>query len=138
MSSKRFKSFKVGQIVFVPTPDNYRGRCDYPNLKAIVLESNNKGTLCKLGCKIGILDQLYSRNQFQPTLDKFMCIEDINLDQEVSLRSVARQERIIGGLDYFRCNCTGNCATNWYKCHKSGSKCNSKCHSNRSCTNKDV
>ena len=48
----------------------HRETCEYPNLKAIILEKHPNGTLWKLGCKSGILDQWYGRDQFQPTLEK--------------------------------------------------------------------
>ena len=66
-------------------------------MKAVVLESHPDGNLWKLGCKAGVLDQWYSRNQFQPTLEKFMTISDVVLSKKVSLRSTAKQERIGGG-----------------------------------------
>ena len=31
-------------------------------------------------CKSGVLDQWYSRNQFQPTLEKFMSVADVALE----------------------------------------------------------
>ena len=48
-STKRFKPAEVGDTVLVPIPDVDRERCEYPNLKAIVLESHPKGHLWKLG-----------------------------------------------------------------------------------------
>ena len=47
-------------------PDLDRGRCEFPNLTAIVVEVHDGG-LYKLGCKTGILDSFYTRNQFSPT-----------------------------------------------------------------------
>ena len=136
-SAKRFKEAEVYDTVLVPIPDVDRGRCEYPNLKAIVLEAHPSGHLWKLGCKSGVLDQWYSRNQFQPTLEKFMRVEDVPLETEVSLRTAARQESIGGGQGVFKCNCTGNCITKRCKCYKAGLKCNSRCHNQRSCTNKE-
>ena len=104
-SAKRFKPAAVGDTVLVPIPDLDRGRCEYPNLKAVVHR-----------CKSGVLDQWYSRNQFQPTVEKFMNIADVPVEIEVSLRTAARQESIGGGQGYFRCNCTGNCITKRCKC----------------------
>ena len=136
-SAKRFKPAEVGDTVLVPIPDVDRGRCEYPNLKAIVLESHPEGHLWKLGCKTGVLDQWYSRNQFQPTLEKFMSVSDVSLEREVSLRTAAKQESMGGGQGYFKCNCTGNCQTKRCKCFKANLKCNSRCHNRRCCTNKD-
>ena len=56
----------------------------------------------KIGCKSGVLDQWYSRNQFQPTLEKFMNVEDVDTEKEVSLRAAARAESIGGGQEYLR------------------------------------
>ena len=117
--------------VLVPIPDLDRGRCEHPNLKAI------NRTLWKLGLMSGILDQWYSRNQFQPTLEKFLSVEDVNLESEISLRAAARAESIGGCQGYFRCNCSGNCKTKRCKCFKDNLKCNSRCHNQRSCCNKD-
>ena len=136
-STKRFKEAQVGDTVLVPIPDLDRGRCEYPNLKAIILEMHPNGSMWRLGCKSGVLDQWYSRNQFQPTLEKFMNVEDVDIEKEVSLRAAARAESIGGGQGYFRCNCTGNCKTKRCKCYKDNLKCNSRCHNQRSCCNKD-
>ena len=77
----------------------------------IVIEAHLSGHLWKLGCKSGVLDQWYSRDQFQPTLEKFIRVEDVTLETEVSLRTAPRQESICGGQGIFKCNCTGNCIT---------------------------
>ena len=66
-----------------------------------------------------------------------MWVEDVPLETEVSLRTAARQESIGGGQGVFKCNCTGNCITKRCKCYKAGLKCNSRCHNQRSCTNKE-
>ena len=129
-STKRFKPAEVGDTVLVPIPDVERGRCQYPNLKAIVLESHPEGHIWKLGCKSGVLDQWYSRNQF-------MSVADVALETEISLRTAAKQESMGGGQGYFKCNCTGNCQTKRCKCFKANLKCNSRCHNRRCCTNKD-
>ena len=136
-SAKRFKEAEIDDTVLVPIPDIDRGRCEYPNLKAVVLEMHSNGHLWKLGCKSGVLDQWYSRNQFQPTLEKFLTVQDVPMEKEVSLRMAARLESIGGGQGFFKCNCTGNCTTKRCKCFKASVKCNSRCHNQRSCTNKD-
>ena len=137
-TSLRYATFdEVGDTVLVPIPDLDRGRCEYPNLKGIILEMHPNGSMWKIGCKSGVLDQWYSRNQFQPTLEKFMNVEDVDIEKEVSLRAAARAESIGGGQGYFLCNCTGNCKTKRCKCYKDNLKCNSRCHNQRSCCNKD-
>ena len=106
-SAKRFKEAEVHDTVLVPIPDVDRGRCEYPNLKAIVLEAHPGGHLWKLGCMSGVLDQWYSRNQFQPTLEKFMNMDDVPMDKEISLRAAARLESICGSPVTYRVN---NCS----------------------------
>ena len=54
---KRFKPAEAGDTVLFPIQDVERGRCQYLNLKTIVLESHPEGPLWKLGCKTGVLDQ---------------------------------------------------------------------------------
>ena len=52
-------------------PSNSRWRKSlYHGVLCIVLETHPCGHLWKLGCKSGVLDQWYSRNQSQPTLEK--------------------------------------------------------------------
>ena len=63
--------------------------------------SHPEGHLWKLGCQTGVLDQWYSRNQFQSTLEKFMSVSDVALEMEVSLRSAAKQESMGGGQGFF-------------------------------------
>ena len=50
-------------MVYIPEVD--RGRCEFPNVHAVVLEVNDAG-LHKLGTKDGELKGYYSRNQFEP------------------------------------------------------------------------
>ena len=59
----------------IDMPSNSRWRKSlYHGVLCIVLETHPCGHLWKLGCKSGVLDQWYSRNQSQPTLEKFMNI----------------------------------------------------------------
>ena len=71
-------------------PDMDRGRCEFPHLKAVIIELK-EGGLYKLGCKSGILDTSYSRNQFSPTLESFLTLADVPRDRELSLRAAARR-----------------------------------------------
>ena len=66
-----------------------------------------------------------------------MTVSEVPLEKEISLRAAAKAESISGGQGFSRCQCTGNCKTKRCKCFKSNVKCNSKCHNQRSCTNKD-
>ena len=107
-SRKRFGEAKVGDTVLLAIPDLDRGRCEFPNLTAIVLEVNDGG-LYKLGCRSGILDSLYSRNQFSPTLESFLTLDDVNTERIIPLRTAAGEESMGGGQGFFKCSCTGKC-----------------------------
>ena len=96
------------QVDCIDMPSNSRWRKSlYHGVLCIVLETHPCGHLWKLGCKSGVLDQWYSQNQFQPTLEKFMNMDDVPMDKEISLRAAARLESIGGGQGIFKCNCTG-------------------------------
>ena len=136
LSRRRFGEAKVGDTVLLAIPDLDRGRCEFPNLTAIVVEVHDGG-LYKLGCKTGILDSFYTRNQFSPTQESFLTLEDVNLDKVIPLRTAASEESMGGGQGFFRCTCTGKCITKRCKCFKADRKCNSRCHNRRTCNNLD-
>ena len=71
LSRRRFGEAKVEDTVLLAIPDLDRGRFEFPNLTAIVVEVHDGG-LYKLGCKTGILDSFYTRNQFSPTQESFL------------------------------------------------------------------
>ena len=64
-STMRFKKAEVGDSVMIPIPIVDRGRAEFPNAKAVVLQVEENGTY-KLGKRHGVLKQLYTRNQFTP------------------------------------------------------------------------
>ncbi|XP_063850377.1 uncharacterized protein LOC135094310 [Scylla paramamosain] len=90
-SVKRFQPAKVGETVMVPVPLVDRGRAEFPNVKAVVFQALDNGTY-KLGTKHGLLKQVYTRNQFTPCLEKFLSLDDVVQEREVSLREVAIAE----------------------------------------------
>ena len=87
-SAKRFKPAEVGNTVMVPISDVDRGRADFKNIKAIVLSVNGDG-MYQLGTEFGTLDQMYSRNQFAPTIENFISIADVPENVTISLREAA-------------------------------------------------
>ncbi|XP_050518938.1 uncharacterized protein LOC126893041 [Diabrotica virgifera virgifera] len=103
-SNSKYPSAK---LVRIRVPDVDRARSDQRNLLATVTEITEK-KLYKLGTKYGILNQLYSRNQFTVCKEKFISIEEIP-DTEISLRECARKSSNCGGQGYSRCGCKGGC-----------------------------
>ncbi|XP_028128149.2 uncharacterized protein LOC114324478 [Diabrotica virgifera virgifera] len=115
-SNSKYPSAKLGNTVRIRVPDVDRARSDQRNLLAIVTEITEK-KLYKLGPKYGILNQLYSRNQFTVCKEKFISIEEIP-DTEISLRECARKSSNCGGQGYSRCGCKGGCKSDKCKCRK--------------------
>uniref|UniRef100_A0A6P7FQY8 Uncharacterized protein LOC114333051 n=1 Tax=Diabrotica virgifera virgifera TaxID=50390 RepID=A0A6P7FQY8_DIAVI len=115
-SNSKYPSAKLGNTVRIRVPDVDRARSDQRNLLAIVTEITEK-KLYKLGTKYGILNQLYSRNQFTVCKEKFISIEEIP-DTEISLRECARKSSNCGGQGYSRCGCKGGCKSDKCKCRK--------------------
>ncbi|OWR48203.1 KRAB-A domain-containing protein 2 [Danaus plexippus plexippus] len=91
--------------------------------------------LYKLGTKYGVLNQLYSRNEFTVCEEKFVNIDEVP-SRTCSLRECARKDSNLGGQGFQHCNCTGECNSNRCKCKKMHVLCNSKCHKSLSCKNK--
>ena len=137
LSAKRFKAAEVGQCVKVPVPGVDRGKTDPRNILAVVLEVTQDGCY-QLGTKNGVLKQLYSRNQFDPCKEKFLCVEEVPREKEVSLRQTASVLSDGNGQGFQRCNCTNStrCGSNRCNCKRRGLLCNSKCHESTTCCNK--
>ncbi|XP_063884390.1 KRAB-A domain-containing protein 2-like [Scylla paramamosain] len=134
-SVKRFQPAKVGETVMVPVPLVDRGRAEFPNVKAVVFQALDNGTY-KLGTKHGLLKQAYTRNQFTPCLEKFLSLDDVVQEREVSLREVAIAESMGQGQGFAKCSCTKSCMTRRCKCLKNSVLCNSRCKCSASCSNK--
>ena len=134
-SAKRFKPAEVGNTVMVPIPDVDRGRADFKNIKAIVLSVNGDG-MYQLGTEFGTLDQMYSRNQFAPTIENFISIADVPENVIISLREAAQKNSIGLGQGFFKCNCKTGCKTKRCKCFNAKKICNSRCHNSNNCQNK--
>ena len=91
-----------------------------------------------MGCATGILESVYSRNQFSPTIMSFLKPEEVNMARVVPLRTAAKEESMGGGQGVPKCNCTGNCLKARCSCKKESRRCNSRCHNKRSCANVDA
>ena len=70
--------------VMVPVPDIDRGRWECRNIKAVVVDCQPNG-LYRLGTKLRLLNQAYSRNQFTPVKQKFILISEVPKEKEISL-----------------------------------------------------
>ena len=74
----------------VHLPEVDRGRCEFPNVHAVVLEINEAG-MYRLGTTQGVLLGVYSRNQFEPLPEPLLAINQVNKDTEIPLRTAANK-----------------------------------------------
>ena len=134
-SVKRFKPAEIGDTVMIPVPLVDRGRAEMPNVKAVVV-SLQDGGLYKLGTQHGLLNQLYSRNEFSPCVEKFMTVGEVAQGKNISLREVAGLEAIGTGQGFAKCSCTTTCSSHRRKCFKNSVNCNSRCRCSHKSSNK--
>ena len=83
--------------------------------------------LYKVGTKDGILNSLYTRNQFTACTEgtgNISGVPSIN----ASLSECAGKATLFGGQGYKSCNCKTLCRNNFCSCRKSNKLCNSKFH----------
>lgn len=57
------------------------------------------------------------------------------LSIELSIHEIARELSVGNGQEFKKCSCKINCTNNRCECFKDNLKCNSACHSGRSCQN---
>jgi hypothetical protein len=78
-SNQKIPSAQVGDTVRVRVPNIDRGRMDYQNILAVVMDVDND--FYKLGTKYGIISQLYTRNQFAVCKEKLISLNDVLSDK---------------------------------------------------------
>ena len=125
-------------MVTVPIPSVERGSADPRNIIGVVTECSDND-LHTIAVKGGILEQKYSRNQFDVCTTILYSSDDVCTDKNISLRQAVQLESRYGGQGFTRCNCAGSkrCQTNRYKCFKVRLVCNSRCHSSLPNINKN-
>ena len=116
-SARRYKQAKVGDSVMVHLPEVDRGRCEFPNVHAVVIELNEAG-IYRLATSQGVLLGVYSRNQFKPLPAPLLMIDKLNLDTEIALRTAANKQSQGGGQVFVKCCCIRTCQGNNCKCKK--------------------
>ena len=120
----------------IPLIAQDRGRLDPANVAAIIIAEQD-GSKFQLGTKHRIIDGWFTRNQFEPTEENFYSRSDVNFQNIITVRSAARQESVSGHLGMQKCFCTGKCKDKRCNCLKSNVKCNSRCHNQKPCSNRD-
>jgi hypothetical protein len=98
----------------IKVPDLHRGRLAPRNVLAFVVDVNSSG-LHLMGTKEGLLEQLYTRNEFS-TADNFIEEHDVP-SSSLSLRSASM---ITSGSKQglVSCHCKRYCIDKKWKCRK--------------------
>ena len=133
-STRSLRAVGVGDNVAVPVSQFDRSKGDPPNVIGIVLSVEDSGYA--IGTKQGIIRGRLSRNQFEFVQFRGLKAEDVPPEQ-LSIREILRAQSVCGEQGFQRCHCRSNCLTKRCSCLKAGLRCNSACHSHRSCENHD-
>ncbi|XP_066964305.1 uncharacterized protein [Macrobrachium rosenbergii] len=133
-STRSMRAVDVGDNVSVPVSQFDRSKGDPPNIVGVVLAVEDSGYV--IGTKSGIINGKLARNQFDFVQYKGLLPENI-LKQQLSIRELVRAGSVCGGQGYQRCLCRSNCLSKRRSCLKASLRCNSACHSHKSCDNND-
>ncbi|XP_050056267.1 uncharacterized protein LOC126549911 [Aphis gossypii] len=96
-SNQKFPTAQVGDTVRVRVSDIDRGRMDYQNILAVIMDVDND--FYKLGTKYGFISQLYTRNQFAVCKAKLISLNDVLSDKTMSLRQASTAASKNGGQE---------------------------------------
>ena len=86
---------KVGDKVLLRVPDVDRGPLDPNNVICLILEEKN--TLFKLGCKVGVLDKWYAFNAFFKT-NAAWSFKDSDIPKVKDKKGEETQEMVVMSL----------------------------------------
>lgn len=132
-SQKKLKEVSPGDCVAVFTSEFDRGKGDPANIIGLVLEVNENKKY-KIGTKAGIIQTWLERNCFESI--NYKGLEKENIPEiELSIREIIKILSVGSGQGFQRCSCKTECNNKRCKCFKNNMKCNSSCHSNKSCAN---
>lgn len=86
-SNTKFLVAEIGQNIRIRVPELDRAKADSRNIIAVITSVENV-SLYKLGTKHGIVNQMYSRNEFTICKEKIISINDVP-DITIALRECA-------------------------------------------------
>ncbi|XP_050058504.1 SCAN domain-containing protein 3-like [Aphis gossypii] len=107
-SNKKLLPVAIHSTVRVPVPEVDKGRLDARSILAIVLEVTSD-SFYRLGTRDGVLKQLYARSQFTACQKKLLQIDEVPIDTEVALRTVAKEQSTGTGQGFLKCVCKTKC-----------------------------
>jgi len=124
--------------VAVPIPLVDHGHGDPRNILGVIVNRDLDTYQYTIAVKAEVLHGRYSRNQFDLCPQQLLTLDDVNEENQVSLRTAVHAQSACGGQGFLECNCSRarKCKTNRCKCFKAKVKCNSRCHASLNCANK--
>lgn len=124
-----------GDNVTVSIPLVDRGRGDPRNIMGVIID-RDCNDMYRIAVRAGLLEQKYSRNQFDLCTQKLLSLSDVRQDREVLVRVAVHEESKCGDRVISDVTAGYRCKSNRCKCFKANVKCNSRCHSSLTCRNK--
>ncbi|KAF0748419.1 zinc finger MYM-type protein 1-like, partial [Aphis craccivora] len=85
---QKFQPAKVGETVRIRVPDVDRSKMDPQNILAVVLDIVDND-FYKLATKNGVINRLYTRNQFSVCKENLISISDVQRNQQIPLREAS-------------------------------------------------
>ena len=80
----------IGDNVTIPIPAVDRGRTDPRNLIGVITDKDDKG-FYQIAVKNGVLDEKFSRNQFDVCAYSMYCVTDMNSERKIPLRKAVQE-----------------------------------------------
>ena len=84
----------------IPVPLVDRGKGDPRNILGVIVDRLEEKDQYKIAVKAGILNGLYSRNQFDLCSQRLLSVEEINTEKTVSLRSAVAFQSLSRGARF--------------------------------------
>jgi hypothetical protein len=133
-STRSLRALRVGDNVTVPVSAFDRSKGDPPNLVGVVMEASDGGYT--IGTTSGIIQGKLARNQIE--FVKYSKLQPTDIPQtRLSIREIVQAQSVCRGQGYKRCHCRSKCLSTRCSCLKAGLRCNSACHSFKTCDNID-
>jgi len=101
------KAGVTGDNVAVPAPLVDHGRGDPRNIFGVIVNRNLDTDQYTIAVKTGILNGSYSRNQFDLCPQRLLTLNDVDQENQVSLRTTVIAQSSSERQGYLKCYCSG-------------------------------
>ena len=133
----------VGVIAKLKAADVDRVRIDPTGIIVVVVEVTERGMYC-CATDAGVItpvfhcgDLEYMEHTTPLNHNLHLVLQNWNTLPSISVPQAVRKQSVLGGQGFKKCACKGGCKSNSCACKKAGILCNSRCHKNLACSNKD-